>query len=185
MATSKLKALDGEDISIYDSGNVNKGRIFMDGTAVRLTGTGTHVVIEQGHNLLFDGTTATIGGRGSSIISLGLPGDTVALNVTGVTYNFGTIAGDVTFSNALRVNGTFRTGTGKHAKSFTFAKGTTTLTQTWTHNYGTTDYAIGLSCNSPEPHIYWSSKTSTSITICIDDTPYSGDIVADAVLIGW
>jgi hypothetical protein len=68
------------------------------------------------------------------------------------------------------------------ANSITIAKGSTTAT--WTHNlpFGTS-YAVQLSCNSPEPHAYWSNKTSSAITINLDDV-CDDDVTIDIIIIG-
>jgi hypothetical protein len=68
------------------------------------------------------------------------------------------------------------------ATSITIAKGSTTAI--WTHNlpFGTS-YAVQLSCNSPEPHVYWSNKTSSAITINLDDI-CDDDVIVDIIIIG-
>jgi hypothetical protein len=40
---------------------------------------------------------------------------------------------------------------------------------TWTHNLNLPQYVVKLSCNSSEPHIYWSNKTANAITVNLDD----------------
>jgi hypothetical protein len=55
------------------------------------------------------------------------------------------------------------------AKTITIAAGSTSAT--WTHNLALgTSYAISLSSDSPNRHIYWSSKATNSIVVNIDDT---------------
>ena len=109
MAT-KLRALDGEPIDIYSTDNANKGSIQMEGTALKVNGSGTHIVVSQGHNLFFAGSTATIGGLPGtpSIITLGTSGDTVALNASGVTYMLPNITGNVSITGNTILNGTLR-----------------------------------------------------------------------------
>jgi hypothetical protein len=52
-------------------------------------------------------------------------------------------------------------------KSITITAGQTT--STWTHNLNLTNYIVKISCNNPEPHVYWSNKTANAITINLDD----------------
>jgi hypothetical protein len=52
--------------------------------------------------------------------------------------------------------------------SIIFSAGQTV--RTWNHdNNAGTNYIVRLSCNSPEPHVYWSGKYNNSITINLDD----------------
>lgn len=67
------------------------------------------------------------------------------------------------------------------AKTVLIAKGQTSYT--WTHNFNLTSYAISLSCDSPEPHVYWSNKTANSVTINLDDVCDS-DVTVDMVITG-
>jgi hypothetical protein len=54
------------------------------------------------------------------------------------------------------------------AKSITISAGSTS--STWTHNLGLgTSYVITFSCNSAEPHVYWTNKATNSIVINLDD----------------
>lgn len=64
--------------------------------------------------------------------------------------------------------------------SLSFPSGTTSLT--WTHNLaiGTT-YTVQLSCNSAEPHIYWSDKATNSIKINLDDV-CDDTVIVDVVI---
>jgi hypothetical protein len=101
MATSKLRVLDGESIYIYSENNQRCGEIRMDNDSLKLSGTGSHVLIAAGNNLLFAGANATIGGS-NSLIALGKAGDTVALDVDNVTYAFK----DISASGNLTVTGT-------------------------------------------------------------------------------
>lgn len=108
--TTRLRALDGESIDIYGIDNVEKGTIQMDGSAIKLTGSGAegNVVIAQGNGLLFEGAAATLGGTtgNPSIISLGNSGDTLSLDVPGVTYAVSTLTGSPIITGNLKVNGT-------------------------------------------------------------------------------
>ena len=70
----------------------------------------------------------------------------------------------------------------ENAKTVTVPAGQTSVT--WTHNYGSTSYAVNLTTNSFERHIRWTNKTSNSFTIEIDD-PSSQDILVDCILIGY
>jgi hypothetical protein len=60
--------------------------------------------------------------------------------------------------------------------SITISAGSTSYT--WTHNLGLTNYIVKLSTNNPEPHIYWSNKTTNAITINLDDS-YDTDTIVD------
>ncbi|MCX7758991.1 MAG: hypothetical protein N2169_05220 [bacterium] len=53
---------------------------------------------------------------------------------------------------------------------------------TWTHNRNWSDYIVLLSTNSPEPHVYYSNKTSNSITINLDDEAYE-QVIVDVILV--
>jgi hypothetical protein len=108
--TQKLRLPDGQELALYNEGNTSQGSIRMDGESLTIAGAHSNVAISAGANLIFMGSTATIGGT-SSILSLGNSGDTVALNVPGVTYQIGTVTGDTTFANDLTVSGTFRPAT--------------------------------------------------------------------------
>lgn len=55
---------------------------------------------------------------------------------------------------------------------------------TWTHNYGSTSYAVNFTTNSFERHIKWSNKTENSITVEIDD-PTDKVVLVDCILIGY
>ena len=55
---------------------------------------------------------------------------------------------------------------------------------TWTHNYGSTSYAVNFTTNSFERHIKWSNKTANSITVEIDD-PTDKVVLVDCILIGY
>jgi hypothetical protein len=63
--------------------------------------------------------------------------------------------------------------------SLTFAIGETT--KTWTHNLGLGNHVVRLSCNSFEPHIRWTDKTTNSITIQLDDVCVE-EVVVDVSL---
>jgi hypothetical protein len=104
----KLRLPDGQELALYNEGNTSQGSIRMDGESLTITGGGhSNVAISAGADLIFQGSTATIGGT-SSILSLGNSGDTVALNVPGVTYQIGTVTGNTTFANDLTISGTLK-----------------------------------------------------------------------------
>lgn len=67
----------------------------------------------------------------------------------------------------------------KFTKRITIPSGQTSVT--WTHNIGVSSYAVFLSCNSPEPHIYWSNQTNSQITINLDDV-CDNDVEIHAIL---
>jgi hypothetical protein len=107
----KLRLPDGQELALYNEGNTSQGSIRMDGESLTITGGGhSNVAISAGADLVFMGSAATIGGT-SSILSLGNSGDTVSLNVPGVTYNIGTVTGNTTFANDLTVSGVFKPAT--------------------------------------------------------------------------
>jgi hypothetical protein len=55
----------------------------------------------------------------------------------------------------------------------------------WNHNLNLgTNYVITLSCSSPNRHIYWTNKTSTSITINIDDVA-DVPVTWNGIIVGW
>ncbi|MEK7287417.1 MAG: hypothetical protein AAB091_02490, partial [Elusimicrobiota bacterium] len=101
--TNKLRlAYDAtrySDLSTDVSGNLN---ISATGT-VNVGTTGSDVIIGavgSAANLVFEESSA-IKGQGTNTITFGQSGDTFAMNVTGVTYNFGTLG---TASGNLIVN---------------------------------------------------------------------------------
>ncbi len=66
------------------------------------------------------------------------------------------------------------------AKSHTISAGSRSIT--WTHNLGLgASYVLSLSCNSPNRHVYWESKTTNSVIIWIDDITDVA-VVIDAVI---
>lgn len=69
---------------------------------------------------------------------------------------------------------------GNWATSISIPAGQTSAT--WTHNLGITTYAMVLSVNSPNRHVYWSAKSANSIVINIDDAA-DASITVDAVII--
>lgn len=69
-----------------------------------------------------------------------------------------------------------------NAATITIPAGQTSVK--WTHNYGAVKYAVSISANSPSRHVYWESKTATTIDIKIDD-PDDQDILVDVMLIGY
>lgn len=92
------------------------------------------------------------------------------LNLNQTNLNIvGSIYGVVTFNNPIKNSGS--------NTSITFNAGTNTYT--WTHNLNLSNYVVRFSCNSPEPHIYWTNKTSNAITINLDDT-FLDTIIVDA-----
>jgi hypothetical protein len=97
VATTKLRALDGESIYLYSIDNVDAGTLSMDGSILKLD---SGSILISGSSLLFSTTPITIGGS-SSTISLGKSGDTINLNVAGVTYNYGAVS----VGNNLSVSG--------------------------------------------------------------------------------
>ncbi|MCX7759512.1 MAG: hypothetical protein N2169_07925, partial [bacterium] len=84
-----LRIFDGSKIEIYNTDNTNSGTINMIGSALKLQGQSSNILISSGNNLIF-ASNATIGGQ-NSILTLGNSGDTIALDNTGVTYRLGTI----------------------------------------------------------------------------------------------
>lgn len=66
------------------------------------------------------------------------------------------------------------------ATSLSITSGNTSIV--WNHNLNLTNYAISLSSNMPDRHIYWSGKSGNSIQINIDDTDNTANITVDAVI---
>lgn len=52
----------------------------------------------------------------------------------------------------------------------------------WTFGQTWADYIVQITPNSPETHFYYTNKTTTSITICLDDEAYEA-LAVDVVLI--
>lgn len=100
---------DGQQLVVYSDGNSKAGMIRMDGDSLTLNGSGSNVAISNGANLVFLGSNATIGGT-SSILSLGNSGDAINLNVSGVTYNVGTLTGNPTITGNTSVGGNLSVG---------------------------------------------------------------------------
>lgn len=112
MSNVKIIIPDGQDISLFSSGNTNAGKIYMNGTALTLWGTGTHINITSGNDLIFKGLAHTIGGT-SSILTIGYSGDTIDMRGTGVDYRLPSITShsdinlsSLATSNLLQYDGT-------------------------------------------------------------------------------
>jgi hypothetical protein len=95
-------------------------------------------------------------------------GDTYIGNNLYIQGNIASTNGFVSFSEPIKNSGT--------NTSLTFTAGTTSMT--WTHNQNLTNYIVRLSCNSPEPHVYWSNKTANAVTINFDDVCET-DVIVD------
>jgi hypothetical protein len=107
MAVTNKSIKDGNELKFYSTNNVYSGGVSMSSNVLLLGGSSINIGIKSGNNLIFKGTSHIIGGTNSTL-AIGNSGDTVNLNVSGVTYNFGTITGtDVTITGNLKVNGTF------------------------------------------------------------------------------
>jgi fibronectin-binding autotransporter adhesin len=107
MAT-ELRTVDGQGLTLYNTDNTKSSLIKMDVNDLRLDPAGGAVLLGKvgtASNLVFE-ESSSITGQGTNTISLGVSGDIFNLNVAGVTYNLGTIAGNVTFSGNLTVTGT-------------------------------------------------------------------------------
>lgn len=102
MAYTKLRIPDGQELALYSDGNANAGNIRMEGPSLSMSGSGTHIGIRNGNNIFFQGMAHTIGGS-NSILSLGTNGDTIAMNVPGVNYQFGTLSGTLNITGSLGV----------------------------------------------------------------------------------
>jgi hypothetical protein len=110
MAT-KLRALDGESIEFYSDNNADMASLYLSGSSIKFknsssvdmfsvsTSASGGVAILNGDLTLNSG--ASIKG---AIVNLGVSGNVINLNVAGVTYNFGTLAGNVTFSGTITAN---------------------------------------------------------------------------------
>jgi hypothetical protein len=139
-----------------------------------------------GVNLGTTGTTACAG-NDSRLHSPALAGHSSWANQNVLTTSAVTFAG-LTINGNITVTGTvdgvdissFKSSYDSHnhdssykktadikATSATINAGSTSYT--WTHNLGTTSYAIQATLDTPDRHIYYSNKTSNSIVINIDD----------------
>lgn len=106
--------------------------------------------------------------------------------------NIFNLNGDTYINNNLNVQGTLNSTlgyitVGKPFKSpannsITISGGSTSYT--WTHNLNLNNYIVKLSCNSSEPHVYWSNKTTNAITINLDDICAS-DVIIDIGIEGY
>jgi hypothetical protein len=67
------------------------------------------------------------------------------------------------------------------ANSVTIPAGATSAT--WTHNFGSTNYAVMLSPDTAARHVFWSDKANNTIKINID-YPHNESIIVDVILIG-
>lgn len=65
------------------------------------------------------------------------------------------------------------------ATVFTFA---TAGVQTFTHNLNTTAYAVIISTDSPQRHVYYTNKTLNSVDINLDDDPYEATIEVSVII---
>jgi hypothetical protein len=144
----------------------------------------------------------------STPVEPSIPSDAIKLAVVLVAKNIGSIqnsaitdarmwrniinlSGDTYINNNLYVQGALNSSFGyisisKPIKnsasntSLTFIAGTTSMT--WTHNMNLgTNYVVRLSCNSAEPHVYWSNKLTDKITINLDDVCET-DVIVDVSL---
>jgi hypothetical protein len=105
MGVTIPKIVDGQSLKLYNSGNSASGSITMNGNRLQLAGSGTgDVLISSGSNLIFQGSTATLGGV-NGILSMGRSGDTIAMNVSGVTYSYS----DITATGAISAIGNIST----------------------------------------------------------------------------
>lgn len=106
---------------------------------------------------------------------IGQSGNAILNNTVYVQGNLDSTNGVINVSRPLK-------GT-SFAKSITISAGS--KTSTWTHNLALgTSYAVTLSCNSPEPHVYWSSKATNAITVNLDDV-CDTDVTIDVVLVAY
>lgn len=101
---NKMILPDGQELQLYSDGNTNAGLIRMNGSSLLLSGSGTDILISNGNNLVFGGASATIGGT-SSIISLGFSGDTIAMDVSGVTYRLPVVEGSFRTTGSITIDG--------------------------------------------------------------------------------
>lgn len=106
MAT-EIRAVDGQGLTLYSMDNTSSSVIKAETNTLRLDAGGTVLLgrIGAGSNLVFE-ESSSITGQGTNTITLGQSGDTFNFNVASVTYNFGTMTGNITMSNNLSVTGT-------------------------------------------------------------------------------
>jgi hypothetical protein len=152
--------------------------------------------------------TVATGTPASTPTEPSIPADAIKLAVVLVAKNIGSIqntaitdarvwkplyvsGGDIYARNNLYAQGTITSTNGyiqlgepiKNSSSntsLTITKGSTSAT--WTHNMNIgTNYTVRLSCNSPEPHVYWSNKLTDKITINFDDV-CDTDVIVDISL---
>jgi hypothetical protein len=69
-----------------------------------------------------------------------------------------------------------------NAKTLTIPAGQTYVT--WTHNYGSSSYAVNPVANSFARHVRWNNKQNNTVTIEIDEA-FEQDILVDCILIGY
>ena len=106
----RLRLPDGQELGVYSEGNTSVGIIRMSGNTLEINGDaggvliGSDAKIRSGNNLVFQGSTGTIGGTNTTI-SLGFSGDTIAMDVAGVTYKLPKITGNVEITGNLTLKG--------------------------------------------------------------------------------
>lgn len=98
MRISKFIVPDGQKITLFSTDNFNSGTLSMEGSAVKVTGAGDHVIVSPGHNLYFSGSTHTIGGN-NTMLTIGRAGDAININ------NLNSVSGDVNFTGAQTIGG--------------------------------------------------------------------------------
>lgn len=111
MQSVKIRILDGQQIDLFSNDNQYQGYIKMNQGELELKGN-SQIRIQNGNDLVFQGTTSSIKGIGSTLLKIGVSGDTVSLRESGVTYQLPSIntiedvdLTDIQIDNVLKWNG--------------------------------------------------------------------------------
>lgn len=106
MAVTTQSINDGGKLKFYKADDrASYGFIQNVGGSIVVTAeTNQSFLLGTSTNLEFSGA-ATVKGNGSNAINMGISGNVFNLDVTGVTYNFGTITGSPTITGDLTVQG--------------------------------------------------------------------------------